>query len=200
MKKLVSAVMLMSAFIVQAAPGPNDNASDKMSICATCHGKAGISTNPMCPNLAGQHRSYLLKQLHDFKQAKTRNSSVMSGIAATLSEEDMEKLTTFFSQQKLAEGTTPERYLKRGEQVYRGGDLDKHIAACIACHGPKGTGNGQAGFPVLSGQRAEYIVQQLKAFKEGRRKNDLNGMMQDISTRMSEDDMQAVAYYLQGLY
>lgn len=200
MKKLVSVVMLMGALIAQAATSPNDSVSEKASLCVACHGQQGNSTNPEWPNIAGQHRAYLLKQLHDFKAGKTRNSSIMAGIIASLSDEDMSKLATFYSQQKLAEGTTPEKYLKRGELLYRGGDFDKHIAACIACHGPRGTGNAQAGFPVVSGQHAAYIIQQLQAFKDHKRQNDLNGMMQDISSRMSEEDMQAVAYYLQGLY
>ena len=84
--------------------------------------------------------------------------------------------------------------------MYRGGDFNKHITACIACHGPKGTGNAQAGFPSISGQHAAYTIQQLQDFKEGKRKNDLNSIMRDISARMSIEDMEAVANYIAGLY
>ena len=76
----------------------------------------------------------------------------------------------------------------------------KRITACIACHGPQGTGNAQAGFPVLSGQHAAYTVLQLVAFKDGKRKNDLNHIMQDISNRMSKEDMEAVAHYIEALH
>lgn len=201
MKKLVSVVMLLSALSVQAASNPNGNIAEKAALCVACHGQQGVSPNPEWPNLAGQHSSYLLKQLQDFKAVKTRNAPTMTSIVATLTNEDMAKLAAFYATKKpAAEGTTPEKYLKRGELLYRGGDFDKHIAACIACHGPAGAGNGQAGFPMVSGQHAAYIVQQLKAFRDGKRVNDLNSMMQSISARMSDEDMEAVAYYMQGLY
>lgn len=64
----------------------------------------------------------------------------------------------------------------------------------------KGSGNAQAGFPLLSGQHAAYTIMQLQAFKDGKRTNDLNQIMQDISSKMSPEDMEAVAYYIQGLY
>lgn len=80
------------------------------------------------------------------------------------------------------------------------GDYAKQITACIACHGPKGTGNAQAGFPALSGQHAQYTILQLELFKDKKRSNDLNGIMRDISAHMSTDDMAAVAYYIQGLH
>lgn len=109
-------------------------------------------------------------------------------------------MAVYYAKMSLAQGRTPEQFLKHGEQIYRGGDFAKGITACITCHGPKGTGNIQAGFPMLSGQHAAYTLQQLKAFKDGQRKNDLNHIMQDISARMSQDDMEAVAHYIEDLH
>ncbi|WP_238583749.1 c-type cytochrome [Legionella jamestowniensis] len=172
----------------------------KTAVCVACHGQQGVSLNPVWPNIAGQHASYILKQLQDYKKGTTRNAPEMTGIVATLNESDMAELATFYAKQPLPEGVTPQKYLKRGEQLYRGGDFEKHIAACIACHGPRGTGNAQAGFPVVSGQHAPYTIQQLQAFKENKRSNDLNSIMRDISARMSQEDMEAVAYYMQGLH
>nr|WP_232505626.1 c-type cytochrome [Legionella clemsonensis] len=172
----------------------------KTAVCVACHGQQGISLNPEWPNIAGQHASYILKQLQDYKKVTTRNVPVMTGVVATLTDADMAELAAFYARQPLPEGVTPQKYLKRGEQLYRGGDFEKHITACIACHGPRGTGNAQAGFPVVSGQHAPYTVQQLQAFKENKRSNDLNSIMRDISSRMSQEDMEAVAYYMQGLH
>lgn len=199
MKKLVFIIALFNLIVLHAAtkavPMP-----EKASMCVACHGPMGNSSNPQWPNIAGQHALYLLKQLHNFKELKGRNAPTMTAIVATLSNEDMVNLANYYAEQPLAKGSVPKQYLSRGESLYRGGDFDKHITACIACHGPKGTGNEEAGFPVLSGQHALYTIEQLQAFKNKKRSNDINGIMQDISKRMDDDDMKAVAYYIQGLY
>ncbi len=124
----------------------------------------------------------------------------MGPIVANLSEQDMEDLAVFYSKQSLPEGSTPKNLVKKGEKIYRGGDFNTHVSACIACHGPTGMGNSQAGFPVLSGQMSQYTISQLEAFKNHSRQNDLNAIMQDISSRMSKEDMEAVSYYVSGLH
>lgn len=200
MKKIVFILAFLQTFAVHAAEVPPNADLGKVALCIACHGQEGISTNPEWPSIAGQHASYLSKQLHDFKEGKTRNAATMTPLTAGLSDEDISELAAFYAKQTVPEGTTPEKYVKRGEQLYRGGDFEKHITACIACHGPRGTGNGQAGFPALSGQHAAYTIQQLQDFKDKKRSNDLNSIMRDISANMSQDDMEAVAYYIQGLH
>lgn len=174
--------------------------NDKAITCSACHGLKGISPNPEWPNLAGQNEKYLVKQLKDMQQGTKRNSPTMTALINSLSSQDLQNLARYFSKMPKAEGITPKKYLQRGEQLYRGGDFNQHISACIACHGPRGTGNAQAGFPVLSGQKAAYTVLQLQAFKTGKRSNDLNHIMQDISKKMTDTDMEAVAHYIEGLY
>ncbi|MBN9231190.1 MAG: cytochrome c4 [Legionella sp. 40-6] len=172
----------------------------KLPLCASCHGEQGKSINPQWPNLAGQHPRYLLKQLQDMRDSQIRTAPTMNALVNTLSPQEQKELAEYYAKMPVAHGTTPVEFLKRGEQLYRGGDSKKHITACIACHGPTGSGNNQAGFPVLSGQHAAYTILQLTAFKKGTRKNDLNQIMQDISQRMGEDDIEAVAHYIEGLH
>lgn len=179
-----------------------DNAKalqDKAVVCSACHGADGKSNNASWPNLAGQHAPYLIKQLNDFKQAKTRDNPVMSPILAQLNQDDIVALAAFYAAKPRAHGQTSPRYQQRGEQLYRHGDFTKHITACIACHGPHGTGNAQAGFPSLAGQQVDYTRQQLQAFHDKKRTNDPNHIMQDITARMSPEDMIAIAHYLAGL-
>ena len=199
MKKMAFILALCNTFAVYPA-GDYQAGQNKSTVCAACHGPKGISTNPIWPNLAGQHASYLTKQLHDFKQNHGRSAPTMTPMVANLSEQDMDDLAVFYSKQPLPEGRTPSKYLKRGQELFRGGDFSKHITACIACHGPNGHGNAQAGFPILSGQHAAYTVLQLQDFKNNKRSNDLNSIMRDISARMSDDDMVAVANYVAGVY
>ena len=199
MKKLALTLILCFPAVLYAQDNPQTG-QNKAQVCAACHGQQGISPTPEWPNLAGQHKQYLVKQLKDMKEGKLRIAPTMTAMIANLNEQDMNDLASFYAKMPLAEGSTPKKYLQRGEQIYRGGDFNKHITACIACHGPKGTGNAQAGFPVLSGQKAAYTVMQLQAFKDGKRTNDLNHIMRDISNRMTQDDMETVAHYIEGLY
>ena len=199
MKVIVFLFTLFSAFAVSAAGDPHAG-EIKSTVCAACHGATGVSVNPEWPSLAGQHASYLVKQLENFKSGKGRNPGVMAAMVAGLTSQDMDDLAAFYASQPIPQATTPKQYLQRGEMIYRGGDFDKHITACIACHGPKGTGNAQAGFPVLSGQHAKYSILQLQQFKTHQRHNDLNAIMQDISARMEADDMEAVCHYVAGLH
>ena len=173
---------------------------EKTAMCAGCHGVQGVSLNPDWPNLAGQHASYLAKQLRDYKDGNARNAAIMTPMVMQLSDEDIKEIAAFYASLPLPVDKTSEKKQTRGEELYRRGDLDKHITACITCHGPQGTGNAQAGFPVIAGQQPGYTVQQLLAFKDKLRKNDLNSIMRDISGRMSREDMEAVANYLAGMH
>jgi len=197
MKKIVFVVLLLmtitSAYAQQPIPV-------QVQQCVACHAINDAMINPEWPLLSGQHPVYLLKQLSDIKKGSLRQAPLMSGILATLSDADLKLLADFYATLSPMEGRVPAKYLERGQELYRGGDMKKHISACIACHGPRGRGNNEAGFPALSGQLAPYTIKQLQAFKTHVRKNDLNHIMQDISTRMSDDDIIAAAYYVQGLY
>ncbi len=199
MKKMAFFLVLCSTFTTYAT-GVFQAGQEKSVVCAACHGPKGVSSNPIWPNLAGQHASYLVKQLQNFQQKKGRDDPTMAPMVANLNEQDMEDLAAFYSSLPIPAGSTPKKYVTRGEQLYRGGDFKAHITACIACHGPRGTGNAQAGFPSLSGQPAAYTINQLQAFKDNKRTNDINSIMHDISVRMSPDDMEAVANYISGLY
>lgn len=198
MKKSILALILYLPLLLHALGDPALGKT-KSTVCAACHGSEGISVNPIWPNLAGQHATYLSKQLQNFKQGNDREIPTMTPFVNALTKADMEDLAAYYSQLKPATGKMLDKYKLRGEQLYRAGDAEKHITACIACHGPKATGNAYAGFPRLAGQKAEYTILQLQAFKEGKRANDLQEIMRDISGHMSQDDIKAIAHYLEGL-
>lgn len=207
MKKLCLTVCLSFGLAATAlAQGDAQAGKEKSAVCAACHGPDGNSAIPINPKLSGQHENYLVKQLKEFKLAATtggeegRNNPVMNGMAAPLSEQDMQDLSAYFAEQKPMSGTTPEAAIEPGQALYRGGDLERGLTACIACHGPRGNGMQLAGFPDISGQHPEYIVAQLQAFQSGQRHNDMNGMMRDIAMKLTNDEMQVLADYLAGLH
>lgn len=147
-KWLVSSaiVLAMSTVGVQAA-GDAAAGQTKSAVCMACHGADGNSpTNPIWPKLAGQQSSYIQRQLQDFK-AGARKNDLMSPMAAPLSDQDMVDLAAYFSSQTQNPGTAAADQVALGERIYRAGNPQSKVAACMACHGPTGAGNAPAKFP-----------------------------------------------------
>jgi len=187
------------ASVAQAA-GDASAGEAKVGSCVACHGEKGDSAVANFPKLAGQHAGYIAKQLADFKQGETRSDPLMAGQVAGLSEQDMADIGAYYAKQSASMGQANEELAALGEKLYRGGNSSKGVTACIACHGPTGAGNPSANFPLLSGQHTDYLVKALKDFRDGKRTNDLNGMMQDIAGKMSDREITAVASYISGLH
>ena len=181
-----------------AAAGDAALGAQKAAVCGACHGMNGSSVNPEWPNLAGQPEPYVVAQLQQFKQG-ARVNPLMTPMAAPLSEQDMKDLGAHFSQQTPAGLEADPSTWKAGEKLYRGGDAARGIPACIACHGPQGRGNGPARYPALRAQHAVYAYNQLKAFASGGRKSSGNDIMQVVASRLTDDEMRALASYAQGL-
>lgn len=164
----------------------------------------GNSMIDMYPKLAGQHATYLQKQLHDFRSAAQtggkdgRMDPIMSGMAMPLSDQDILDITAYFSSQAIQVAEAKD-VPELGAKLYKGGDVSRGITACMACHGPDGKGAELAGFPTLAGQHANYIKIQLTKFREAGRHNDLNGMMQDVAKKLSDSDIDALSKYLSSL-
>lgn len=178
--------------------GDAEAGARKAAVCAACHGVAGSSVNPEWPNLAGQHESYIALQLSLFKQGK-RENAVMAPNAAALSDQDMQDLGAHFARQTPAGLEADPSNWQAGEKLYRGGDTERGIPACIACHGPQGKGNAPAKYPALRAQYAVYTYNQLRAYAEGQRETPSNDIMTVIAGKLSDEDMRALASYTQGL-
>lgn len=198
MKKITKGLIVY--FFINTLAANNLKIPENTVLCSACHGSNGISSNPKWPNLAGQNTRYFIKQLIDYQQGTKRTSALMHAVVEKLSSKDFNQLAEFYAKQPSPQGFSEKKYARRGEQLYRSGDLELSITACIACHGPQGQGNQEAGFPLLAGQHEYYTVNELTAFKEKTRTNDINSIMQDIASHLSKEDMQAVASYIQGLY
>jgi len=167
-------------------------------VCAACHASDGNSASPANPVLAGQHADYTAKQLANFKSGERKNP-VMLGMTAALTPQDMKNLGAYFEAQKpRTRAAKNVELVKLGRQIYRGGIMDKGVAACASCHGPSGAGI-PAQFPRVAGQFAEYTLAQLQAFQLGERANDPNQMMRVISARLSDREIRAVSEYIAGL-
>ena len=172
----------------------------KTAVCGACHGPDGNSMAPNFPKLAGQGDRYLLKQLHEIKDGK-RQVLEMTGLLANLNDQDLADIAAYYSSQKGSVGAADPALVAQGEALFRGGNLEKGMPACIGCHSPDGQGLAAAGFPHLGGLHASYIEKQLTDFREGDRTNDGDSMiMRGIAAKMSNKDIKALASYIQGLH
>lgn len=196
---LVLALTASAAALHAYADDAADAGKSKAAVCGACHGMDGNSASPQFPKLAGQNASYIQAQLANFKSGKRQNA-IMQGQAANLSEQDMAAVAAYFSSQKVSVGEADAGQVKQGEQLYRNGNRDKDVPACLACHGPTGAGNLPMKVPSLAGQHSAYVVAQLQNYANGSRSTDPNKMMETIAGRLSPADMQAVAAYIEGLH
>jgi cytochrome c553 len=203
---VAGAVALCSATVAAQDSAKPDLAKGKSiasQVCAACHAADGNSVAAANPKLAGQSYEYLRKQLANFRsqggKKAERDNAVMAGMTANLSAADLKDVAAFYASQKLIPATARDKELAAlGQKIYRGGNIASGVAACAGCHGPTGMGM-PAQYPRISGQFAEYVEMQLKAFRAGTRANDPNGMMRGIAGRMSDREIQAVSEYVAGL-
>jgi cytochrome c553 len=198
MRKLLAVVTMAAALGISNtahAEGSVTAGQEKSAVCAACHGPDGNSANPEWPSLAGQHENFVLTQLAAFKEGR-RVNALMSPMAVGLSEQDMRDLAAYYAAQRPAAREADAELAEDGRRLYVGGNAERGVTACIACHGPTGQGNPLANYPVVAGQHATYTALALRAYASGERANQI---MQDVAARMAEEDILAVSAYLQGL-
>jgi cytochrome c553 len=189
------------------ADGTVEAGALKAATCSACHGPNGNSTTAQWPKIAGQNAVYTAEQLHLFK-AGVRVNPDMQKMASTLSDKDIDSVAVFFQAQTPVGGEAEASKWLAGEDLYRFGDVAREIPACTACHGPVGRGNSVADYPALRAQFAPYVAKQLNDFASGARYSGAkpgaltsrNGyIMTTIAKRLTGDDIQAVAAYIQGM-
>ncbi len=214
--KFFKLFVLMAAAVAATqamAAGDAEAGKAKAAPCAACHGQDGNKTlTGTYPKLAGQGEEYLVKQLENFKSG-TRENAVMQGQVAGMSEQDMQDVAAYYASLTPEAGQASADWVEQGEKLYRGGDMANGIPACSGCHGPAGQGIDAAKYPHLAGQNAQYVEDQLKAFRAAGRNdlgdgiikrtndsdNDAPGMMQTVAAKMTDTQIKAVASFISGL-
>ena len=195
---LAAIILAISLFPAAATAGSAEAGKAKSVTCAACHGADGNSSNPEWPSLAGQHEKYIVDSLKTFKSG-ARQNVLMNSQAMILDEQAMEDLAAYYAQQTITKRTADPELVDQGERLYRSGNKEKGVSACIACHGPAGRGNPLSAYPALAGQHAKYTATQLLAYRSNARETDANQMMRSIAEQLTEDEIEAVASYIQGL-
>ncbi len=155
--------------------------------CASCHGAAGISPNDTWPNLAGQNAAYLVRILGAYKSGD-QTDVMMSPLAKTLSDTDIQDLAAYYASLSCRAGATQ---TSKADNV-----AGKVLAArnCAVCHGETGITSNPA-WPHIAGQRAGYLVNVLKAFRGGLRKDP---SMAAVVRGLSDADIDNLAAFYAG--
>jgi cytochrome c553 len=188
---------LAAACAAGAAPTTPERISELVRTrCSTCHGPSGQSSDADFPKLAGQNADYLVRQMFNF-QTRLRKSTEMEKEMAGLTGNDIEGLADYFSRQQLVPGKRQDQALSEaGRKFYMEGSPERGISACAVCHGE--SARGARMLPRVAGQHARYLAVQLRRFAEQSRTTD-QLMMHTVASKMTEDEIWAVSYYLSGL-
>jgi cytochrome c553 len=179
------AMLLLASFAV-----PGIAVAAKSDSCAHCHGTDGNSSSGLYPNLAGQNKEYLFRQIMAFK-AGTRKNPMMSPTVGILSEQDVQDLADYFSSQTMLRGS-----FKPDPALVEKGRKIAEETQCAACHlaGFKGLGE----VPRLSRQKHTYVIKQLRDYREGIRATD-GGVMATTVKTLTDEQIEALGHYLSSL-
>ncbi len=167
-----------------------DPPAEKLQLCGTCHGEKGNSTMERTPSLAGQPELFLTNQLILFRE-RLRKSEAMEPFVKGMPNSEIVALAQHYS--KLPAEPTPEPV--DAGLAARGAELAKTMH-CGSCHLPDLAGREQ--MPRLAGQRIDYMIDTLIAYREGKRygvDTSMNGAMYGVS----DQDVRALAHFAAGM-
>lgn len=198
--------------------GDPANGATLAGACAACHGLDGNAMQQNAPRIAGQNEMYVARQLALFKSGERNQNlaALMAPFAMPLSAQDMRDLGAHYATQTTGAGVADDtvlddsagdyagmKFYEVGQQLYRQGDFERGLPACMACHGPSGAGNPGPGYPHIGGQEANYTAQRLQLYREGtsnRQDTAKFDIMAEISRQLTDLEIQSLSSYLQGLH
>lgn len=202
------------ADLAQTGWGDPDRGASLAGTCAACHGLDGKSTvRDVYPSIAGHGERYIAEQLARFKSGERQNA-IMQPFAAMLSAQDMRDLGAHFAAQSSDAGIADDsvvesgpyqgmKFYEIGQKLYRSGDVERSIPACMACHSPTGAGNPGPAYPHVGGQVSWYTARRLQEYRDGETGQDDNpqvAIMAAITARLTDQEIQALASYMEGLH
>lgn len=183
-----------------AAPRFEDNLSQRVQACTSCHGDQGrAAPDGYYPRIAGKPAGYLYNQLKHFQSGQRRHA-LMAWMVDPLSDAYLWEIAQHFATlhppyPPALAAKAPAAQLQRGEQLVQRGDATRQLPACVACHGTQLMGALPA-TPGLLGLPPDYINAQLGAWQTGGRKAHGPDCMADIARRLPATDVAAISAWL----
>ena len=170
-----------------AASRPGDAALGmvKTAACAGCHGAEGVGAGLPGPTLAGQNEAYLVAAIKAYSSG-ARDNATMTAMVQAANADDVDNIAAYYAGLKGESALDPERQVALADR--------SAASKCVACHGANGVSTNRS-WPNLVGQSREYLVNTLKAYRDGTRKNDL---MTGVAKSLSDADVVGAAAYFAG--
>ena len=199
---LASSMLFAAGGAYASNAGDIERGKELAGTCAACHGMDGQSQLDMYPNIGGQNERYLYESIIMYQgsdPSKSRNNAIMAGMVANLSEQDVRDLAAYYASQPPSQGIADENLIELGQKIYQGGNVERGVPACMACHGPSGNGNSLAGYPRLAGQWPAYTAQAIVEYQNGERKGVNAQIMTGAVKNLTDEEIAAVSSYVAGL-
>lgn len=187
----------------------------KATACAACHGVDGNPSDPQYPRIAGQAERYTARQIALIASGQRGGTAVaMVPFVQGLTPQDMRDIGAYFATQRAGAGLADDtviaegpnkgmKFYEVGQRLFRGGDAARGVPACIACHGGAGGGNPGPAYPLVAGQFQDYSARRLQEYRTGttmEKDPALFHIMAQVSNRLTDEEIQALATFLQGLH
>jgi cytochrome c553 len=173
--------------------GDAKRGEEAYEVCGACHLPSGAGRpDGTFPQLAGQHRTVLIKQIADIRAGR-RDNPIMYPFAKTLIDpQELANVAAYI--ETLPIPTNNGR--GSGKDLERGGQL--YARDCVKCHGKQGEGSMENFYPVLAGQHYEYLLRQIRDIAAKRRRN-ANPDMVKVVENYKDEELQAVVDYMSRL-
>jgi cytochrome c553 len=170
---------------------PGDPARGRLAYerCASCHLPSGAGRpDGTFPQLAGQHRAVLVKQLVDIRSGSRANPVMAPYARALLDAQEIADVAAYLATLPVPsdQGLGPGRDLARGGRLYE--------RDCARCHGARGEGDPARMIPALRGQHYAYLLRQVRAISSGLRGN-AHPEMAGVVAQYSDAELRAVVDY-----
>lgn len=193
--KLLSFMIALLLVTHNALAAPLAAFNSKTALCFGCHGSTGISDNSFHPILAGQKKSYLIKQLTDFKTAR-RQEEHMSSMVKALNAADINDIAAYFSGQSRKQAQANRLSNAAGKQLYFKIISAETNLSCSSCHGIDGSGDAMTAAPIIAAQHANYLIKTLKDFRSHQRHNDPDDAMRMMTEHLTDSEIEILADFI----
>lgn len=199
-------IVLLGAIVAAAAASIQMAAADTTDgrtlyltrTCVACHGKGGAKAIQTYPHLAGLPKDYLYEQMKAITSGERVSGPDARGYPRTQAMKDVMSVATEDELKVIAAwlSTQPAPPIKQADaaQVAHGAEAYAN-SGCAGCHGDKGD-KPLEGFPVVAGQKRDYLLLQIKEIRDGVRKNGQAPAMAQVIEHLSDADAEGIADYL----